>query len=161
MFDFIKTISKFVKLKLEEDSLNLEHNVQKKLFETIESIEDGSSRVTTWSLSIIGGSLVVFMNGEYIQPQEELFKYTYLIFIIGWILLAISIFFSKQITGQKMAATLNINDTKNLKQILINVNRRYARQLQYFNWALVLFGLWLILYFIWRLFGEQLKCLNH
>ncbi|WP_436515413.1 hypothetical protein [Ekhidna sp. To15] len=161
MLDFIRTLTKYLKRKLDEDLQNLEQRGQKKLLETIGSIEQGSSRITTWSLSVIGGSLIVFMNGEYVQPKEEYFKYSYLLFVIGWILLAISISYSKRITGRKMAATLNVNDIKDLKKILIKVNIQYSNQILCFNWALVIYGLWLILYFVWRLFGEQLKCLIH
>lgn len=159
MLEFFRTLSKYLKLKLEENSLTQEQKGQKQLYETIESIEQGSSRVTAWSLSVIGGSLIVFMNGEYIQPKEDFFKYFYLLFVLGWLLLAISISYNKRITGRKMAAILNVNDTKSLKKIFLKVNSQYASQLRCFNWALGIFGFWLTLYFTWRIFGEQLKCL--
>lgn len=152
MLKFLRTLTKHLNSKFEESSISVEQKGQKLLFEAIESIEQGSSRVTTWSLSVLGGSLIVFMNGEYIQPKEYYFKYSYLLFIIGWLLLAISISYSKKITGRKMAATLNLYDTMSLKSILLKVNNHYASQLQCFNWALGIFGFWLILYFIWRIF---------
>jgi len=161
MFELLRILKKYLNSKLEENSISEEQKGIKQLFETIESVEQGSSRVTTWSLSVIGGSLIVLMNSEYIQPKEEYFKYSYLLFIIGWLLLAVSISYSKRITGRKMAATLNANDNVSLKKILMKVNNQYANQLQCFNWALGIFGLWLILYFTWRIFGDQLKCLTH
>ncbi len=161
MWDLLTTLTRYLKLKLDQGSQSQEQGIQKKLLETIESIEQGSSRITTWSLSVIGGSMIVFMNGEYVQPKEEYFKYSYLLFVIGWTLLAISISYSKLITGRKMAAIINVDNTKDLKKSLLKVNRHYTSQLRCFNWALVIFGLWLILYFIWRVFGEQLKCLIH
>lgn len=159
MLDFIRTLSKYLKIIDNKDSLSHEQKGQKKLLETIDSVEQGSSRITSWSLSVIGGSMIVFMNEEYVQPKEDFFKYSYLLFLLGWILLAISISYSKLITGRKMAATLNVNDTRNLKSIFLKVNEHHASQLWCFNWALGIFGFWLILYFIWRIFGEQLKCL--
>ena len=155
----LKTIASYTKKRLAQDLRSEEERRQKRLFETIESMELGSSRISTWSLSIIGGSMIVFMNEEYIQPDIQNFKYTYFLFLIGWVLLGLSIYYSKRITGRKMAATSKINNTGALKTIFLKVNAYLSNQFVYFNWALVIFALWLILYFVCRIFSQELKCL--
>ncbi|MEM7487387.1 MAG: hypothetical protein AAF348_19435 [Bacteroidota bacterium] len=126
------------------------------LFNTIESIEVGSNKSINWSFSIIGGSLLVILNEGYIQPHCQDYKLVYLLFGVGWTLIGISIYYGRKIANSKMAAVLFRQDNGSLKNILKNVNRYYTNQLILFNWSLVFFGLWLILYLIWWVFGYKM-----
>lgn len=123
------------------------------LFNTIESIEIGSNRSINWSLSIIGGSLLVILNESYIQPTYQHYKLVYLLFGVAWTLIGISIYYGRRIANSKMAAVLFRQNNDKLRAILKNVNQFYAKQLVFFNWSLVFFGVWLILYLIWWVFG--------
>ncbi len=129
-----------------------------RLLNTIESVEKGSNRIISWSLSIVGGSLLVILSESYILPSYQLYKLPYLLFGVGWILIGISIYNGRNITNSKMAAVLYDQNEDNLKEILKNVNKYYLRQLRFFNWSLVAFGLWLILYLIWWIFGKSPEC---
>ncbi len=127
-------------------------------FNTIESIEIGSNKSISWSLSIVGGSLLVILNEGYIQPSYQPYKLVYFLFGIGWILIGISIYFGRKITNSKMAAVLNKDDNESLAAILKNINNYYTKQLQFFNRSLICFGLWLILYLLWWIFGPKIDC---
>lgn len=129
-----------------------------RFFKTIESIENGSNKIISWSLSIVGGTLLVILSENYIKPDYQLYKLAYLLFGVGWILIGISIYNGRNITNSKMAAVLFDQKEENLKKILKNVNRYYSRQLCFFYWSLSVFGLWLILYLMWWIFGSSPEC---
>ena len=124
-----------------------------RFFNTIESIENGSNKVISWSLSVVGGSLVVILSNNYIKPDCQLFKMAYILFGVGWFFIGFSIYNGRNITNSKIAAVLYDQNEENLKEILKNVNKYYKRQLTNFNLSLFAFGLWLILYLLWWIFG--------
>lgn len=155
--DLIKSLIKYLDYVTNKETDSSEKKAR--IFSAIESIEDGSNKITSWSLSIVGGSFLAIMNEKFIRPDNDLFKYVYSLFGIGWFLIGISIFFNKKISNSKMAAVLNREKIDLLKIALNNINGYYAKQLKFFNLSLFVFGLWLLTYLIWWIFGERIECL--
>ena len=124
-------------------------------FNTIESIDSGSNTMISWSLSIVGGSLLTILSESYIQPSYTPFRLAYLLFGVGWTFIGISIYFGRNITQSKMAAALYDQNDDNLKEILKRINKYYLKQLRFFNFSLAAFGIWLILYLIWWILAES------
>ena len=126
-----------------------------KLFNCIKSIESGSSKISAWSLSIFGGSLLAILSDSYIHPTTTNLKMIYLIFILGWIFIGVSIFNGKEISGSAIASELHKDDLDQLAAIFKKCNSCYAKQLRFFNLALLVFGIWILLYLFWWIFNES------
>jgi hypothetical protein len=119
---------------------------------SIKSIADGSNKVSTWSLSIIGGTVLVIIGNSHYQPKEIGFKLTYFLFIIGWIFIAMSMYHGLNISGRVMAAELFSKKEDELKPIFSKANDDFANQLKYFKYSLIVFGIWLVIYLLWWMF---------
>lgn len=122
---------------------------EKKLFEAIKAYESGSSKLTTWSLSIIGGSLVIITGSSYFRPLSLECRYFYFLFIVGWIFMGISLYFAFLITRRSMVKDIYTSNADFLASILQGCNTAFKWQLRFFQWSLLSFGIWLILYLVW------------
>lgn len=127
-------------------------NKEERFLKTIKAIATGSNTISTWSLSVIGGSLLSILSTSYIRPDCIYLKLFYLLFILGWIFIAISIYHGINISGRSMAADFYADDNKMLEDIFSKSNIDYKNQLGYFKKALFIFGIWLILYLLWWIF---------
>src|SRR5882762_9632262 len=125
-----------------------------KLFNCIKSIEVGSNKISSWSLSTLGGSLLAILSDSYLHPTTAKFKMIYLLFILGWTFIGISIFNGKEISGRAIASELYKSDENQLTTIFTKCNTCYSRQLRFFNLGLLVFGIWQLLYLFWWVFGE-------
>lgn len=124
------------------------------LFDCIKSMESGASRISAWSLTIIGGTLLVILNKDYSTPETGYWRLIYLLYIFGWLSLGRCLYMGNQITGSTIIAELRRGNTNDLKLILKQCNRWYGNQIKYFNISLYFFGVWLVLYMIWWIFGD-------
>ena len=119
-----------------------------KLFNSISSYEAGSSKLTTWSLSIVGGSLLMIINNSYFRPPEIGDRCFYYLFIAGWLLIGASLYHSFSITRRAMVKDLYKDNFEKLTAILQKCNTGFKWQLRFFQWALLVFGAWLVIYLI-------------
>jgi hypothetical protein len=117
----------------------------------IQVIISGSNSITTWSMSIIAASLLAIISSSYVKPVGKWTKLIYLVFIPGWIYLALAINAGNIIVRRSMMATLN---PARISFIIEKINDDYAQQLNDFNMALIFFGIWLLLYLIWWVFQD-------
>lgn len=125
-----------------------------KLFNCIKSIEAGSSKISTWTLSIVGGSLLAILSDSYIHPTESKLRAIYTLFIVGWALLGMALFYGKEILGSTIASELCRNNEDQLIPIFEKCNTAFEKQLRCFNMGLLIFGIWLFIYLIWWIFCE-------
>lgn len=130
-----------------------EPNNEDPLVKGIKTFETGSSKLTTWTLSIIGGSILIIISDSYFRPYNIQHRYVYFLFLVGWILLGISLHHAFSITRHLMVTDL-YKDRNLLAQILQKCNRRFAWQIRFFQSGLLTFGLWLIFFLIWWIFAE-------
>jgi len=121
----------------------------------IKTVGEGSNKIITWTLSIIGGSLLTLLSTSYLHPESNDLKKFYLLFIIGWILFAISMYYGINISGRSMASDLYYNKPEELKNIFKSVNSDYKCQLKYFKYGLMIFAIWLVLYLLWWIYGNK------
>ena len=127
-----------------------------RLFNCIKSLESGSNRVSAWSLSVLGGSLLVILSNDYVHPENTNIKIAYLLFVIGWLFIGISFYNGKNIISRSIASELAKSDINLLKTIFTKCNSYYSRQLLFFNLALLVFGIWLLVFLFWWVFGTKL-----
>ncbi|SEM24873.1 hypothetical protein SAMN05661044_04673 [Olivibacter domesticus] len=126
---------------------------KKGFFNCIKSIENGSNKITTWALSVVGGTFIIILTSDYLKPEKFEFKLVYLLFIVGWILMGVSIYCAKEITGSTIASELYSDNLESLKEIFKRCNNLYSKQIRYFNLGLLMFGIWLVLFLIWWIFN--------
>ncbi len=151
-----KLLKKLLQLKVERLTAPPTDTSVDRLFSCIKSIEEGSNKISTWSLSTIGGSLLAILSNEYSHPLTPKLKLIYLLFVLGWGFIGISFYNGKNITSRSIASELNKNDTELLKTIFTDCNTFYSRQLRFFNLALLIFGIWLLLFLLWWVFGDSI-----
>jgi hypothetical protein len=120
-----------------------------KLLNAIKEFEYGASKLTTWSLSIVGGSILIIMDTSYFRPLGIGYRYFYFLFLIGWIFIGISLYYAFTITRRSIVKELYIENSNLLLQILQKCNTAFKWQLKFFQWALLTFGVWLLLYLVW------------
>ena len=124
-----------------------------KLLSYIRSVEKISGKTVAWSLTLIGGTFLAILSDEYIHPDDKRFKLVYLLFLVGWGCIAKSIYHGMNISGRAAAADLHVDDRKLLATVFTDCNSDFDRQLKWFRYGLVVFGVWLVLYLCWWIFG--------
>ncbi|MDC6366614.1 MULTISPECIES: hypothetical protein [Flavobacteriaceae] len=144
--------SKFFRLQIEKFESAQENIAADQIFNCIKSIESGANKISSWSLSVVGGSILTLLSESYIHPDNGLLKLPYLLFFFGWIFLAFSLYNAKEILGRSIAADLFKGRKDLLMPIFRKCNNQYKRQLMFFNLALLTFGIWLVVYLIWWIF---------
>jgi MFS family permease len=132
--------------------MNPNKDMAERLFKVILSLEAGASKLSTWSLSILGGSLLTIISDSYLHPSQLSYKKFYLLFIVGWICIGISIYKGFLITRTSIAADLYKGDLKKLVALFEKCNKVFKWQIITFGISLIVFGLWLMLYLCWWIF---------
>lgn len=149
-------LNRLLQLNVQRHSVPPVDTSVERLFNCIKSIEKGSSKISAWSLSIIGGSLLAILSNDYLHPSQPGLKMIYLLFIVGWIFIGKSFYNGKKIIGKSIATELNKNNKEALKATFEDCNEFYSRQLRFFNLGLLIFGIWLLLYLLWWVFGDTI-----
>jgi len=104
----------------------------------------------TWALSIIGGTIATILGTSYMSPQMKSFRMIYLLFIPGWALLSISIYYGDLVSRRYIAAGFVANEQ--LRDILRAMNTDYEMQQWTLFAAIVVLTIWLISYLVWWIF---------
>jgi len=126
------------------------------LINGIKSISDASNKITQWSLSVFGGSILCLIGSSYIHPADTKVRLIYLCFLFGWIFLGISLFSAKGIMGHVAASTYFVNREEDLIKTFKLCNKRFRIQLLYFNISLLVYAIWLVLYLFWWIFYHKI-----
>lgn len=111
-----------------------------------------SSNLTTWALSVTAFSVVTIISTSYIRPKAFALRASYLLFLPGWLFLAISINCAEKLSRKYLAAIMVSQD--NLIQIGSDINNLFADQRRWFLWALATFGAWLVIYLLTWIFSD-------
>lgn len=124
-----------------------------RLLEGFKTILDGSNTLTSWSLTIIAGTILTIISTSYFRPVNLRIRSIYLLFIPGWICILISCYQNNLISRRFMAAVFTRNNGIVLK-IAGQVNIAFSEQLKYFKIGILFFSIWLVLFLLWWIYGE-------
>jgi len=113
----------------------------------------GSETITTWALAILAGSIAAVISSDYLRPSGPV-KLVYLLFIPGWFLLGVSLYYADQLNSSYMASIFAI-DKAILVGIGSNMNSELLHQKNFLAYALLAFALWLLLFLLWWIFFKQ------
>lgn len=123
--------------------------------ELTEAINHNAESVVNWCLSIIGGSILVLISSGFIRPKNKKIRVVYLLFLPGWFFLGYTIKLGVDIGNSGIMSTLMINNENERLLILANMGNIYTSQLFYFNIGLFFFGIWLLVFLIFWVFGKD------
>jgi hypothetical protein len=118
------------------------------LREGLKSMAENSRNLMGWGLTIIGGSILAIISTSYMRPLNRRIRLVYLLFIPGWILVGLSLYYGDSISRRYTAAAFMISRER-VSDIGSLMNRDFGSQLTFFNYGLVVFSIWLLIYLVW------------
>jgi len=113
----------------------------------------GATTLNGWSLGILGATVAGIVAGHFLRPGAKA-RWLYLLFIPGWVLLGLSIWYGDKVT-RRLAASGFTEDHERLRQIAELMNSEYAAQRALFEFALLVFGCWLVCLLLWWVFADE------
>ena len=123
------------------------------LKEGLGGMSENSKTLTGWALTIFGGSILAIASTSYLRPLSRKVRAIYLLFVPGWLFLGLSVFEGDQLS-RSYTATVFAKSHELLLKIGSNINIELAAQMNYFNWGLGFFALWLVVFVLWWIFGD-------
>lgn len=124
-----------------------------RIAEGIKAIVVGSGEMAELSLAVIAGTILTIISTSYIRPVNSKIRLIYLLFVPGWLCLFFSIYHNNLISRRAIAAVFAKNDNT-LTEIFGEINHSLIDQLNYFKFGLLFFGIWLVLFLLWWVFGN-------
>ena len=123
------------------------------LHDGISAMSAGATTLTGWCLAILGGTVAGVVAGEFLRPAAKI-RLVYLLFIPGWAFLGISMWYGDKVTRRQSAAGFT-DDHDRLREIAASMNSEYAAERQFFEFALLAFGCWLVCILLWWIFAKE------
>jgi hypothetical protein len=106
--------------------------------------------LTQWGFLIIAGSVVIVVGTSYYRPNERLVRRSYLLFLLAWLLMGMSIFRGIQVQMANVARLFE--SSPNLTEVRRTMTHDANAQIQYMEWSLWIFGVWLLCFSVWWVF---------
>jgi hypothetical protein len=122
--------------------------------EGLSAISAGASTLTGWTLAILGATTAGFVGSKYLRPTGKL-RCLYLLFIPGWFLLGISMWFGEKVARRAIAAAFAAKDEQKLLAIGQQINADYDCQRFFFQFALIFFVFWLVGLLLWWVLRKE------
>lgn len=138
---------------------NVQHNTVTEItpiheisrIEALKTVNEESNRIISWSLLIIGGSILAILQKDYLKLID--YKWLYFIYILGWIFLCISIYWGQRVTRSYLASMFVLPGL--IEGISEETNKRFKRQLTWFMGGVAIFAVWMITFLtIWIFNGK-------
>ena len=126
---------------------------QKFLQDGMSAMSAGATTLTGWCVAILGATAAGIVAGHFHRPTRNL-RRVYLLFIPGWVFLAVSTWYGDSVTRRLTAAGFT-EDPARLREIAESMNSEYAAQRAWFQFALVTFGLWLAILLVSWVFAKH------
>lgn len=112
-----------------------------------------SQTLTGWGLAIIGASIIGIASTSYLRPPSRRVRLIYLLFIPGWLFIAISVYNGNKVSGHHSAAVF-----ARKREVLVKagelMNIQVDHQITHLQWGLAFFGVWLLVFALWWIFSE-------
>jgi hypothetical protein len=104
---------------------------------------DLSQRWSQWSVLVFGGSLALVLSTSYRRPRPKWTRWSYLLYLPGWALLAVSIHEGSQAQRALAAYVL----TRNSESIRF-LNDSLMSQLTMMQWGFLAFASWMFIFLV-------------
>jgi hypothetical protein len=113
-----------------------------------------SGTIVNWCLSIVGGSILVIISGDYVRPVSRKMRLFYLLFIPGWFFLGWAVKSGVNVANQGIMSVLMQKDEAKMIEIMAIMGDSYSKQLFFFNIGLIFFGIWVLVFLIAWILGK-------
>lgn len=117
----------------------------------LKAILDNSATLINWALAVMGGSVAAVIGSSYERPKTWSDRLMYVLFVPAWIVLGLSIFKGKQISGSFIAAQFATRE-ETIHDILNRMNDGFLFQWSMLESGLVVLFVWLIWFLVWFIF---------
>lgn len=128
---------------------------RKKIVEGYKFIADGSDNLNGRGLLIIAATIAMIVSTSYFRPPRKLFRGIYLLFIPGWLLIAVSAYFGFGVTRGYMGLPMGRFDVLDCARDLIQSN--FGWQIFFFQLGCGVFAFWLIGFLLFWIFDDKLS----
>jgi len=147
--------SNAVNIPEKKDAKTSEDNQIKNHRDALKIVSEGSQGLNNWCLLIITASIAAIVSTSYLRPTNKIFRALYLLFIPGWILISLSIFYGVGISRRYMAAMLTPK-LDVIREIIGKVSLEFDWQLSFLQWGLAIFAIWVLAFLLFWVFDEKL-----
>ncbi|MGA9391171.1 MAG: hypothetical protein WBV69_12060 [Candidatus Sulfotelmatobacter sp.] len=106
--------------------------------------------LTQWGFLIIAGSVVIVVGTSYYRPNQPFVRGSYLLFLLAWLLMGMSIFRGIQVQMANVARLFE--SSTNLAEVRRTMTHDANAQIRYMEWSLWIFGIWLLFFSVWWVF---------
>lgn len=131
-------------------------DLKKNIYDAYLKINEESNRLINWSLSILGGSiLIVFNKADFVQ-LSGCWKVSYALCGLGWILLLLSCYFGQLLTRNIIAGSFFREKNSFFKNLNTIINRRFRWQINSFIVGLLTFVFWFCILLMSKILSEDI-----
>ena len=127
----------------------------KKIRDGYKPVYEASQTFSGWCLLIIAASTATIVSTSYFRPSRKHFRLIYLLFLPGWLFIALSIRHGIAISEDYIS--LGLVSGEFIPGITDQMDSAYASQLLFFELALGVFALWLITFLLFWIFDDTIK----
>lgn len=118
----------------------------------LKTVSEESNRITGWSLLIIGGSLLAILDKDYMKIDGG-FKWIYFLYILGWLLLCLSVYWGQKVTRSYLASLFVSKEFADKTAEQANIC--FGRQISWFIAGVIVFSLWMIVFLLLWIFNAK------
>jgi len=109
--------------------------------------------LTQWGFLTIAGSVVIVVGTSYYRPNHAIVRRSYLLFLLGWLAMGISIFRGIQVQMANVARLFESNP--DLLTVRSTMTHDANSQIWYMELSLWVFGIWLLCFSLWWIFHKE------
>jgi hypothetical protein len=132
--------------KIDEASMFME------LLPAMKAVVESSATMVTWALAVVAASVATIVSTSYLHPSNNKVRRVYLLFLPGWLLLGLSVYFGDRVSRRYIAARFVEESMR--RPIAEGMNGDFSRQQTMLMLGLGVFALWLVAFLIWWVFGD-------
>ncbi len=141
-----------------ELSKEAKNEERKKIVDGYKFIADASDGLNSRGLLIIAATIGMIVGTSHLRPRRRWSRGIYLLFIPGWLFIAVSAFFSFRITRGYAGLPLGRFDSLGDAQNLIHSNLWW--QMFFFQLGFAFFAFWLIGFLLLWIFDDEFSSKN-
>lgn len=113
----------------------------------LNEIADASSQLTTWALTMLGGSVAVVIGSSHYSPASRRFRSFYFLLAPAWVFMLLSVHSGNDLSRSYLAALFTKGAAQD--EAFNQINADFQAQLDYLFYGVIVFALWLAAYLIW------------
>ena len=118
--------------------------------DALKTVNEESNRIISWSLLIIGGSLLAVLDNDYLKVSDR-FRWIYFFYILGWSFLCLSVYFGQRVTRSYLASLFVAKEY--IESTAAQTNIHFKKQINWFIAGVIVFALWMIAFLVLWIFN--------